>query len=66
MSVLLTESSISAIDRIRINGIFWKWYKLHQNDVILRRFLFAVRVRDIYQVFVWLFGPEPVGSEEGR
>ncbi len=42
---------------------FWRWYEQHREDVLLRRtvviFKVTIRVRDLRDLFVMLFGAEP-------
>jgi hypothetical protein len=67
MSGLATLKSLHAVDNKidwRILGpFFWQWYHDHADDMIIKRkILFlrvTIRVRDLYPLFVQLFGPEP-------
>ncbi len=46
-----------------VGGLFWNWYHVHANDRILSVGWWiikkTVRVKDLYSVFVMLFGSEP-------
>lgn len=46
-----------------IAPFFWQWYHDHADDMIIKRkiviFSVTIRVRDLYPLFVQLFGPEP-------
>lgn len=46
-----------------IGPFFWMWYHDHANDTIIKRKILIIsvniRVRDLYSLFVQLFGPEP-------
>lgn len=49
---------------VRILGpFFWGWYHRHARDTIIRRkilvFRVTILVKDLYPLFVQLFGPEP-------
>jgi len=51
------------IDWRIIAPFFWQWYHDHAGDMILKRKILVlritIRVRDLYPLFVQLFGPEP-------
>lgn len=67
MSALTTLKSMHVVESqvdIRVLApFFWQWYHDHANDMILKRklivFQVTIRVRDLYPLFVQLFGPEP-------
>jgi len=46
-----------------IAPFFWQWYHDHANDMIVKKKILVlritIRVRDLYFLFVQLFGPEP-------
>lgn len=58
-----THAESGKLDIRIINIFFWEWYHNHRDTVLLKRkvFLFSVtiRVRDLYELFVQLFGDEP-------
>lgn len=49
--------------QVIVAPLAWRWYRAHENDVLLsvgKWFIrFNVRVRDLRPLFVTLFGEEP-------
>jgi hypothetical protein len=62
MSVLHSNSTLLANNILReaVADLFWSWFDLHRNDVVLERkvFIFPLRVhvRDLEGLFQRLFG----------
>lgn len=50
------------VDWKLLGPFFWGWFHDHSEDMILKRKIFffsvTIRVRDLYPLFVQLFGPE--------
>lgn len=60
---------IVAAVKLEVNSLFWKWYREHENNHVVTVHLFwfvekEIRVSDIHDVFVILFGPE--GADQSQ
>lgn len=67
MSALQELKVVDTRVDVRILGpFFWGWYRRHLDDMIVKRkvliFSITIRVRDLYPLFVQLFGPEPANN----
>lgn len=71
MSVLANASS-DAIENAILNiarpifaAAIWKWYGEHENDTLLRKWVFTIRVRDVRFLVETIAGPDPTNNPDG-
>lgn len=58
MAVLDSNSALSTYNRLEVKRLFWMWYHQNQDAVVLKRWFFSIRVKDLHSLFVRLFGEE--------